>query len=301
MLDAEPWMRVLAALVAVGMLTAFVVRAIRKDRREFTRFRRYRSTARRQAMMRRWLIESALTFGASGALLLVVVHPFAGPMLEATQNLAPVAAVRDFTGSGLGIGMVVGAVLGLAILTVVGVRGARREGGVLVVGNIAALLPRNRPELRWGAALSVNAGVSEELLFRLALPALLVIVTGEPISAFLLAALVFGMLHAYQGPVGVIATTLVGLVFTAIYVVTGSIVVVMVLHALFDLRTLVIIPAAVYRVDKVPGSIRFPKPLPLAPTREKAQRGSEPAAAEPEPAADASADAPSTSTATDTS
>ena len=305
MLDAEPWMRVTAALVAVGMLSAFVVRAIRKDRREFTRFRRYRSTARRQAMMRRWLIESALTFGASGALLLVVVHPFAGPMLEATQQLAPVAAVRDFTGSGLGIGMVIGAVLGLAILTVVGVRGARREGGVLVVGNIAALLPHNRPELGWGAALSLNAGISEELLFRLALPALLVIVTGEPISAFLLAALVFGLLHAYQGPVGVIATTLVGLVFTAIYVVTGSIVIVMALHALFDLRTLVIIPAAVYRVDRIPGTIRFPKPLPLAPAREKTQRASEPAAADPEPAADASADAPSdapsTSTATDTS
>ena len=31
MLDAEPWMRVLAALVAAGMLAAFLVRAIRKD------------------------------------------------------------------------------------------------------------------------------------------------------------------------------------------------------------------------------------------------------------------------------
>ncbi|RZS59598.1 CAAX prenyl protease-like protein [Microcella putealis] len=297
MLDAEPWMRVLAALVAVGMLAAFLVRAIRKDRREFTRFRRYRSTIRRQSMMRRWLIESAVTFGASGALVLIVVHPFAGAMLEQTQQLAPVAAVRGFVGSGLGIGMVVGAAVGLVILTIVGVRGARREGGVLVVGNIAALLPRNRPELRWGAALSLNAGVSEELLFRLALPALLVIVTGEPISAFLLAALVFGLLHAYQGPIGVIATTLVGLVFTAIYVVTGSIVVAMVLHALFDLRTLVIIPAAVYRVDRIPGTIRFPKPLPLAPAREKAQPASEPDDA----AADAPSDAPSTSTSTDTS
>lgn len=291
MLDAEPWMRVLATLVAGGMLATFLVRAIRKDRREFTRFRRYRSTIRRQSMMRRWLIESAVTFGASGALLLIVVHPFAGAMLEQTQQLAPVAAVRDFVGSGLGIGLVVGAALGLVILTIVGVRGARREGGVLVVGNIAALLPRNRPELGWGAALSLNAGVSEELLFRLALPALLVIVTGEPISAFLLAALVFGLLHAYQGPVGVIATTLVGLVFTAIYVVTGSIVVVMALHALFDLRTLVVIPAAVYRVDRIPGTIRFPKTLPLAPTRERAQPASEPDAA---PSA-------STETSTDTS
>ena len=48
----------------------------------------------------------------------------------------------------------------------------------------------------------------------------------------------------YQGVVGVVSTTIVGAVMMLIYVVTGTIVVPIVLHALFDLRSLVLIPMA---------------------------------------------------------
>ncbi|MFN3707314.1 CPBP family intramembrane glutamic endopeptidase [Microcella sp.] len=265
MLEADPLTRIIAAVAAVGLIAAFIVRARQKDRRQFRRFRRYRSTAKRQQMMKRWLIESLVLFGLTGAAILIATRDYVEPLLVATQQLAPIASVRAWLGGGIGVALLAATLVALVILTVAGVRSARKEGGVIVVGDIAALLPRNRPELGWGAALSINAGVSEELLFRLALPALLVIVTGEPLSAFGLAALVFGLLHAYQGPVGVAVTTLVGLAFTAVYVLSGSILLVMALHALFDLRTLVIIPAAVYRVHEVPGTVRFPKPLPLAP------------------------------------
>lgn len=262
MLPELGWMpRLAAGLLAAGLLALFIVRAVRKDRREYSRFRRYRSTARRQAMMRRWLIESLVLFGGSAVLVLLLVQPVVGPLLAATQDLPGVAWLRDALGGGLGVGLLVGGVLGVGILTAIGARSARRDGGIIMVGDIAALLPRNRPELGWGALLSVNAGVVEEALFRLALPALLVIVTGEPISAFVLAALVFGALHAYQGWVGVLATSVVGVFFTALYVVSGSIGLAMLVHVLFDLRTLVVIPAAVYRVHEVPGSVMFPKPL----------------------------------------
>lgn len=262
MLPELGWMpRLAAALLAAALVTLFVVRAIRKDRREYAQFRRYRSTARRQAMMRRWFIESVVLFGGSSVLVLLLTWPVVGPLLATTQALPAVAWLRDALSGGLGIGLIIGVVLAVALLTMIGVRSARRDGGVIVVGDIAALLPRNRPELAWGAALSVNAGVVEEALFRLALPALLVIVTGEPVSAFVLAVLLFGALHAYQGWIGVVATGVVGLLFTALYVVSGSIGLAMLVHALFDLRTLVVIPAAVYRVHEVPGSVLFPKPL----------------------------------------
>jgi membrane protease YdiL (CAAX protease family) len=265
MLPEFEWpVRITAAALVIGLVALFIVRAMRKDRREYARFRRYRSTARRQAMMRRWLIESALLFGGTAAVLLLIVHPVVTPLLSAVQTVAAIAWLRDALAGGLAIGLLIGALLGVAALTWFGVRGARHEGGVIMVGDIAALLPRNRPELGWGAALSVNAGVVEEALFRLAMPALLVVVTGEPLSAFLLAAIVFGALHAYQGWVGVVATFVVGVLFTMIYVVSGSIVLAMLVHALFDLRTLVVIPMAVYRVHEVPGSVRFPKPLALA-------------------------------------
>ncbi|MDO9590216.1 MAG: CPBP family intramembrane metalloprotease [Microcella sp.] len=274
-----PW-RVAAAMLAAGLVALFVVRALRKDRREYARFRRFRSTARRQGMMRRWLVESLVLFGGSALLVLLIVHPVVAPLLAATQAVPAIAWLRDALTGGLGVGLAVGAVLGLIALTVVGARSARREGGVIMLGDIAALLPRNRPELGWGAALSVNAGIVEEALFRLALPALLVIVTGEPISAFLLAALVFGALHAYQGWLGVVATGVVGLLFTALYVASGSIVLAMLVHALFDVRTLVVIPMAVYRVHEVPGSVRFPKPLAITAPSEAAADDAAPTAVE---------------------
>lgn len=265
MLPELGWIpRLAAALLAVGLVALFIARAIRKDQREYARFRRYRSTARRQAMMRRWLIESLVLFGGTAVLVLLLTFPMVAPLLTVTQAVPAVAWLRDALAGGLGAGVVIGAAIGGVLLTVWGVRSARREGGIIMVGDIAALLPRNRPELGWGAALSINAGIVEEGLFRLALPALLVIVTGEPVSAFLLAALVFGALHAYQGWVGVLATTVVGLLFTLLYVASGSILLAMLVHALFDLRTLVVIPMAVYRVHEVPGSLRFPKPLEIA-------------------------------------
>jgi membrane protease YdiL (CAAX protease family) len=84
----------------------------------------------------------------------------------------------------------------------------------------------------------------EELLFRLALPALLFGVLGSGPLAFGIAALLFGALHLYQGPLGILFAFILGLMFTLLYVVSGSIVWPILLHALIDLRSLVLIPIA---------------------------------------------------------
>lgn len=285
----DPLSRGIALAVALGLVALLIWRAIRKDRREYSRFRRYRSTAKRQAMMRRWLIESMLLFGGSAIVLAVVVHPLTGSVLEAARSVGWVAAVVGWFQGPVGM-LVLALAVALAVaLTIVGVRSARREGGVVMIGDIAALLPRNRPELGWASALAVNAGVVEELLFRLCLPALLFVVTGEPLSAFGLAVLLFAALHAYQGVPGVVGTLVVGLLLTAAYVLSGSIVVAIVLHALLDLRTLVLVPVAVYDVHRVPGSRRFPRALaPVTFTEAEAESESE---SETEPTAEADADA----------
>jgi membrane protease YdiL (CAAX protease family) len=129
------------------------------------------------------------------------------------------------------------------------------------VGDIRALLPRNRGELPYGAGLAVTAGIAEELLFRLALPALLFGITGDGLVAFLGAAVVFGLLHIYQGPPGILFSFLLGLVFTALYVASGTILVPIALHALIDLRSLVLIPVALGRV------LETPRPAADPPTR----------------------------------
>ena len=52
----------------------------------------------------------------------------------------------------------------------------------------------------------------------------------------------FGIGHAYQGIGGIIATTIIGLILTAIYVLTAQLWLVVVIHVLVDIRGLVILP-----------------------------------------------------------
>jgi membrane protease YdiL (CAAX protease family) len=88
----------------------------------------------------------------------------------------------------------------------------------------------------------------EELLFRLALPALLFgVLEGVPGAgalSFGIAALVFGVLHLYQGPLGILFSFILGVVFSLLYLASGTIIAPIVLHALVDLRSLVLIPIA---------------------------------------------------------
>jgi membrane protease YdiL (CAAX protease family) len=103
-------------------------------------------------------------------------------------------------------------------------------------------MPRNRPEMVHAAMLSVAAGITEELAFRLYLPLLIALITGNALLAFAVAALLFGAMHLYQGWKGVAATMVVGLVMTAVYLMTGALWLAMLLHALIDLNGLVVRP-----------------------------------------------------------
>jgi membrane protease YdiL (CAAX protease family) len=136
-------------------------------------------------------------------------------------------------------------VIGLVGATVVATILARRRGArgkALVLGDIEPLMPRNGAETFWTGLLSVNAGLGEELFFRLVLPLLIALVTGNTALAFVAAALVFGMVHSYQGWVGVLATTVLGLVFTGLYLASGALALPIAVHAGIDLMALVVRP-----------------------------------------------------------
>lgn len=101
-------------------------------------------------------------------------------------------------------------------------------------------LPAARLERRWFAALCVTAGFCEELLFR---GFLLRFMHGAPLRlgilwAIPIAALIFGLHHLYLGRAGFLSTTLGGLVFIALFLLTGSLLAVMIFHALSDLAFL---------------------------------------------------------------
>ena len=233
-----------AALALLGVVVAVLLwRASTRERRDYARFKRMRSTVARQKVYRRWTIEAMLSLGGLSIATIVGAWTSLPLVLAEAQRWAPIAAVRSFLGEpyGLPVAIAVAVVLVVGlVLPVVLVRDTIEEAPA--VGDIRALLPRTRGELRYGAALSVNAGVFEELLFRLGLPALAYAVTGDALVAFVGATALFGLLHVYQGPLGILFSTLLGAVFVVLYLVTGSIVVPIVLHALIDLRSMVLIP-----------------------------------------------------------
>lgn len=147
----------------------------------------------------------------------------------------------------LGIAIVVGLLIG-AMLPVVLTRRDPRARAKLErqLDTIGFFLPRSREERRWFAALSVIVGVCEEIIFR---GWLIRWLAGAPlgiglIAASIVAAAVFGIDHGYQGVAGIIATTVLALVFTLLFFATGTLWVPIVVHALIDLRVLLLIPRA---------------------------------------------------------
>jgi membrane protease YdiL (CAAX protease family) len=121
-----------------------------------------------------------------------------------------------------------------------------------------ALLPRSPAERRLFAVVGVTAGVCEEWLYRGFFLAVVAAVVGDVPQVLLVAvgAAAFGLAHAYQGLPGIVLTGVLGGVFAALYLETGSLLLPVLLHAAVDLRFLLVpasaLPAAV--PGPLPGS-----------------------------------------------
>jgi uncharacterized protein len=97
------------------------------------------------------------------------------------------------------------------------------------------ILPETRGEKLAFVGVSVTAGVCEEVVFRGFLIPVLAVATGSVAVAALASSAVFGLLHGYQGAVGVVRTALLGLLLALPLLATGSIVPAILAHFLIDL------------------------------------------------------------------
>jgi membrane protease YdiL (CAAX protease family) len=241
----------LAALLAV-IVVVLLVRAANRDKREYGRFKKLKSTRKRQRTMGRWLRQSFLMFGGLSLAVLLAAYSYVPLVAQDANASPPFAWVRSLFTGDFAIGLAVGAGIALLALLVVPVFVLRKQlEEIPTLGDIGSLLPRTRGELIYGAGLAVNAGVVEELLFRLGMPALIFGIIGNGLASFGLASLLFGLLHIYQGLPGVLGATVLGLLFSVVYLLSGSIVLVIILHAVVDLRALVLIPVVVRRVHRI--------------------------------------------------
>ncbi|WP_298814072.1 CPBP family intramembrane glutamic endopeptidase [uncultured Sphingomonas sp.] len=187
----------------------------------------------------------AILFGATSIALLAVAGRLdtLRTLPDAFQPLRQVTGALPLAGETALL--LAGAILGGAVIGGVASRLLRRR---LQVGRIGAVLPRARGELGWGVLLSLVAGMSEELFFRLLVPLLVTAVTGSPLIGFAAATLLFGAAHRYQGRVGVVATMLVGALLAYAYLLTASLWVAVGLHVFIDLNALVLRPVLSGRV-----------------------------------------------------
>ncbi len=210
----------------------------------YRRIKRLPDTASRQKTYRLWIAKAAIAFVLPAVVGLALLGRFDAvvtvpPEFDDLRIRLPSFAgdSRAFVLGMIGGGALAGLVIGAFLAT-------RRTSRMLKpFGNAGSLLPRNRPEIAHAAAMAIAAGISEELAFRLFLPLLLVLVSSSATVAFGIALALFGAMHRYQGWAGVIATTIVGGLMTAVYLMTGSLWLAMALHALIDLNSLALRPA----------------------------------------------------------
>lgn len=229
-------------ILLIATLVIIVLYA-RGDVAEFLRFVKLDRSSDRRRRYAIWVVKQVLVFALPTVIGLALIGRL-GAFGTMPAEFLPAAALfgnarlsSDFLammGGAIAGGLVLGGAIGWWI--------ARRGKTMPTAGNISALLPRNRAELPYGALLSLSAGVTEEAMFRLFLPLLIVLVSGSWLAAFVIPILIFGAMHRYQGWVGVVATTLVGALFTAVYLYSGSILLAMAVHVVIDINGLVVRP-----------------------------------------------------------
>ncbi len=104
---------------------------------------------------------------------------------------------------------------------------------------VEALIPRTRSERNVSVALALSAGVSEEILWR----GFLLFYAQSYLPTWAAAAIAiggFGAGHMYQGTAGATKCAALGAVMLALYLVSGSLVVPILLHAVVDLQGMLI-------------------------------------------------------------
>lgn len=144
--------------------------------------------------------------------------------------------------------LVAGVLIGLLLMIALSALQVRRSASIRekmeeAFLRLSFILPLTSEERIWWIFVSLTAGICEETLYR---GFLIHYFFAVPFHVGLLLALItssviFGAAHLYQGLAGVISTAVLGLIFSAIFLTTGTLLVPMILHALIDLRVLLIL------------------------------------------------------------
>lgn len=193
----------------------------------------------------------ALVFEWTTAVLALIALRFDWSKLDpAFLDLAGTPWLQSLKRSAFNSGALMGVLIGLACGTV-GLMLARlkanRKGAVPVVAgptpwwrkwmpDFFALVPATMQERILWAGVAISAGICEEIVFRGWLLATLHTLGLSGTALLVVGAVAFGLAHSYQGITGMVVTGLAGAFFCGLYIVTGSLLVPILLHAAVDIR-----------------------------------------------------------------
>lgn len=102
--------------------------------------------------------------------------------------------------------------------------------------SLVALLPVTKNEKKAWTYVSITAGVTEEIIYRgfLVFAITYLFPSLSIWIVMLIASILFGLAHTYQGTGNVLRTTIIGYFFTILYIGLGSILPIIVFHFLID-------------------------------------------------------------------
>lgn len=220
------------------LLVAFLVLVVPIwGRIEAAKLQRARTPARKMRSYRRTII-----WLWTATILLLATTPFA--QLWRPPSIAAIEAWRTSPGGwSVMASVAVGLAIGVLAFTSMSIIAARRNPEVRrqmqkSLEQVEFLLPRTMRERAWFAAVALSAGICEEIIFR---GFLIRYVDALPVgvgASIVIAALIFGLDHGYQGVRGFIVTTVLALVMSALFFLAGALWLPMALHAAIDLRVL---------------------------------------------------------------
>ncbi len=187
-----------------------------------------------RALVRMYRIFIATLWPAAALVLLAVA-------LSPGLDLADIG-VRAPRLDGFVLGVSLSGAIALVVSSFTLRRDARKGKPIPGMDAYAALLPRTREERRYAAASALTAGICEEILHRGFFIAVGVQLFGLSLTAAAIAsAAVFTLVHVYQGWRGLLAIAVLATIFTVVYLRSASLLFPIALHALVDLRALLVI------------------------------------------------------------
>lgn len=172
--------------------------------------------------------------GAGMAALALFVWQDAGRPIEKF-------ALQNWTGEQPSLTLAVGAIWTLVASVAVrsSASGAARAKLSAIYSHFRALMPQTRKELygSWGAAIS--AGFGEEIAYRGFLLWYVSELAGLAVGV-VVTSLAFGIAHGYQRRLGVAFAIFAGLLLAYVYLSTGSLLLVMWVHATYNVASFTI-------------------------------------------------------------